>query len=84
MERILLSEAFMKYPKQYVVIVKIRKEPELFDKSGEVFLIANNSERAYKAASELDESYGSTTVMYGFDDTPEIGGLSVCSTETQP
>ena len=75
MERMWLSEARMKYPKQYFVAVNVAwKDNKLF---GDIYEIFPSHSTALVKMRELDKlgTMGETTVMEGFDDTPQIGGL---------
>ena len=79
MERMWLSEARMKYPKQYFVAVNLGYDEgyggcKIF---GDIYEIFPNHSTALAKMRELDKlgTMGETTVMQGFDDTPQIGGL---------
>ena len=78
MERLWTGDARMKYPKQWIVLVNITKEPG--NKSfGDVYLVTSDKKKAYATAKSLGESMGEYTVFAGYDDTPQIGGFTVCS-----
>ena len=75
MERMWLDEADMKYPKQYYVAVNVAWEKnKLF---GDIYEVFSNFEEGLAKSRELEQlgTMGRVTVMEGFDDTPQIGGL---------
>ena len=75
MERMWLDEAVMKYPKQYFVAVNVDwSDNKLFGDIYEVFSDFNEA-LAQKRELQKTGNLGKTTVMEGFDDTPQIGGL---------
>jgi hypothetical protein len=78
MERLWIDKVRMKYPKQWIVLVNIAYGPE--NKSfGDVYLVTSDKKKAYATAKSLGESMGEYTVIAGYDDTPQIGGFTVCS-----
>lgn len=79
MERIWSSEAMMKYPKQWIILVNIEDEPKTYKAIGDVYLVTPNKKEAYTKAKALGDSMGETMVIEGFNDTPQIGGLEIWS-----
>jgi hypothetical protein len=80
MERMWTQEAAHKYPKQWLVAVNITWEPG--SKSiGDIFMITPNKAEAYDKVMELRNSGDmcEVAVVRGYDDTPQIGGLTICS-----
>ena len=67
----------MKYPKKWIVLVNLSREPHnrVF---GDVYLVTSEKKEAYAKAKSLGDSMGEVKVVAGFDDTPQIGGLTVC------
>jgi hypothetical protein len=80
MERMWLQEATHKYPKQWFVAVNLAWEPinKIF---GDIYLVTHDKEEAFAKFEELRDKgeMGRVTVMEGFDDTPQIGGFTICS-----
>jgi len=77
MEKVWSEEVFMKYQKQWIVMVNLSTEPK--NKTiGDVLLVTPNKDEAYAKAKELGDSMGGTLVFEGFNDTPQIGGLELC------
>ena len=76
MERMWSSEAKMKYPKQWILMVNIADEPTTNKTFGDVYLITPDREDAYAKAIALGDSMGGKLIVEGFDDTQRyIGGL---------
>jgi hypothetical protein len=79
MERLWYGDAKMKYPKQWIVMVNIEDEPKTNKAFGDIFLVTANADEAYAKAEELGDSMGESFVFEGFNNTPQIGGLELCS-----
>ena len=78
MDRMWTEEAYMKYQKQWIVMVNLTDEKEddgAYKTIGDVYLVTSNKKEAYDKAIALGGTMGENTVVPGFDDTPEIGGL---------
>ncbi|MDR0220349.1 MAG: hypothetical protein LBI54_02965 [Lachnospiraceae bacterium] len=80
MERMWVQEAKHKYPKQWIVAVNLEWEPKN-KLIGDIFMVTPDEDEAYDKLMELDESgeMGEVMVKRGYDDTPQIGGLTICS-----
>jgi hypothetical protein len=78
MERLWFGDVKMKYPKQWIVFVNISHEPKN-RAIGDVYLVTSDRAKAYETAKSLGKSMGSLMVVEGFNDTPQIGGFTVCS-----
>ena len=80
MERMWVSEASMKYPKQWLVAVNLEWEPKN-KLVGDIFLVTPNEDEARSKLRELRKSgsMGDVMVVEGYNDTPQIGGLWVCN-----
>jgi len=77
-ERMWYGDVKMKYPKQWIVFVNISHEPKN-RAIGNVYLVTPVRAKAHETAISLGNSMGSLMVIQGFNDTPQIGGLTVCS-----
>jgi hypothetical protein len=75
-----VETASHKYPKQWIVAVNLEWEPKS-KLIGDVFMVTNSKDEAYGKVMELNESgeMGKVMVVPGYDDTPQIGGLTICS-----
>ena len=71
------EEAYMQYPKQWIVFVEMECDPETHKYMGIVYLVTNSKDEAYETERVLGGSRGNSVVMEGFNDTPQIGGLSL-------
>jgi hypothetical protein len=78
MERMWSEEAFMKYPKQWIVMVNMEDEPKTNKAFGDVFLVTPDKKEALAKEKELGDSMGEVFVFEGFNDTPQIGGIEIC------
>jgi len=78
-ERIWCGEAAMKYPKQWIVFVNIENDGDTHKPMGVVHLVTPSREEAYAEARIIGKSRGKKAVIEGFNDTPQIGGLSIWS-----
>ena len=58
--------------------MNMENEPKSNKVFGDVYLVTSDKKEAYSKAKELGESMGRNTVLAGFDDTPQIGGLEIC------
>ena len=76
-QKIWSEEAYMKYPKQWIVFVEMEYDPETYKYMGLVHLVTPNKNEAYEVERALGGNKGNTMVMEGFNDTPQIGGLSL-------
>jgi hypothetical protein len=80
MERMWVLEAAHKYPKQWLVAVNL-----IWDSGnkliGDIFMVTPNKDEAYEKVMELidGDQMGKVMVVQGYDDTPQIGGLTICS-----
>jgi hypothetical protein len=77
MERMWSEEAFMKYLKQWIVMVNISTESNNRT-FGDIVLVTPDEDEAYAKAKEIGDSMGGKLVFEGFNDTPQIGGLEIC------
>ena len=75
MQRVLATEVTMMYPKQWILLVNSRKEPERHCPSGEIYLISDSRDEIHTERCKIGNTLGDTLVVEGFDDTPRIGGL---------
>jgi hypothetical protein len=80
MERMWLLEARHKYPKQWFVAANVVWEPDN-KVLGDIFFVTSDKKEAYAKAKEIraNGEMGEVTVEEGFDDTPQIGGFTLCS-----
>ena len=78
-EKIWSAEAAKKYPKQWIVMVYVECDPETLKYMGIVHFVTPDKKEAYEKAKALDNNMGETAVVEGFNDTPQIGGLSLWS-----
>ena len=78
MERMWRADAKKKYPKQWIVMVNLSSEQN--NKTiGDIYLVTPNRNEAYSTAKNLGETMGKKMVIEGFNDTPQIGGLYLCT-----
>ena len=79
MERLWTGDVQMKYPKQWVVMVNLSHEKKGCRVIGEVHLVTPDKKEAYAKAIALKKEgkMGKVTVVPGYDDTPQIGGLEL-------
>ncbi|MCL2387262.1 MAG: hypothetical protein FWC89_06890 [Defluviitaleaceae bacterium] len=77
LEKIWTSEAKMQYPKQWIVMVNLEDDCQTNKVMGYVHVVTPSQKEAYKKAKELEDIMGRTVVIEGFDDTPQIGGLTL-------
>jgi len=78
MERMWTAKAKNKYPKQWIVMVNLSNEPH--NKTiGDIYLVTPDRKEAYDTAKALGDTMGKKVVIEGFNDTPQIGGLYLCS-----
>jgi hypothetical protein len=80
MERMWVLEASHKYPKQWLVAVNLAMEPKN-KVIGDIFLVTQDKKEAYAKAKEIrgNGDMGDVMVVEGYDDTPQIGGFTICS-----
>jgi hypothetical protein len=80
MERMWVLEAAHKYPKQWLVAVNLSDEPNN-RVIGDIYFVTPDKKEAYAKAIEIDNKgdMGETMVLEGYNDTPQIGGLTICS-----
>jgi len=78
MERMWFGDAMKKYPKQWIVMVNITDEPGTNKDLGDIYLVTPDKEEAYATAKALGRSMGRRMVFEGFNDTPQIGGFTIC------
>ena len=76
-KKIWSEEAYMLYPKQWIVFVEMEDDPNTHKKMGIVHFVTQDKNEAYEKAMSLGSAMGKTGVMEGFNDTPQIGGLSL-------
>jgi len=76
-QKIWSEEAYMQYPKQWIVFVEMEYDPETHKYMGLVYLVTNSKDDAYETERALGRSRGKTMVMEGFNDTPQIGSGSL-------
>ena len=77
MERMWFGEAKMKYPKQWIVMVNISYEPKN-KPFGDIYLVTPDKNEAYATAKAMGSREGRSAVVEGFNDTPQIGGFTIC------
>lgn len=76
MEKIWLREVSMQHPKKWVVMTHLEWDKEVMNKKiGVVYKVFDTHAEALEIMRSLDESYGMVSIIEGFDDTPQIGGL---------
>ena len=74
-EKIWVEEVAMMYPKKYIVMANIEYDKSGTNRSiGEVVVVEDTFKKAL-AIKESLQDMGKCTVVDGFDDTPQIGGL---------
>jgi len=76
-KKIWSEEAYMQYPKQWIVFVEMEYDHETHKHMGIVHFVTPNKKEAYAEAKALGDTMGKTGVMEGFNDAPQIGGLSL-------
>ncbi|MCL1843975.1 MAG: hypothetical protein FWF79_09195 [Defluviitaleaceae bacterium] len=76
-KKIWSEEAYMQYPKQWIVFVEMECDPETHKYMGFVHFVTADKDEAYEKANAIGRSMGKKVVMEGFNDTPQIGGLSL-------
>jgi hypothetical protein len=81
MERMWVQEAAHKYPKQWLVAVNLVWEQPGNRLIGDIFMVTDDEDEAHSKVRELRNSgeMGKVMVAQGYDDTPQIGGLTICS-----
>jgi hypothetical protein len=81
MERMWVQTAAHKYPKQWLVAVNLVCEQPGNRLIGDIFMVTDDEDEAYDKVMELRErgEMGEVMVVDGYDDTPQIGGLTICS-----
>ena len=77
MERMWSREVSMKYPKQWIVLVNLAYEEHTNKVIGDIYFVTPSEDEAYEKANEIGNSMGKRMVVEGFDNTPQIGGLSL-------
>ena len=78
MERMWRADAKKKYPMQWIVMVNLTTESS--NKTiGDIYLVTPNKKEAYDTAKALGDTMGKKMVIEGFNDTPQIGGLYLCT-----
>ncbi|MDR0220245.1 MAG: hypothetical protein LBI54_02440 [Lachnospiraceae bacterium] len=79
MERMWVREAAHKYPKQWFVAVNLAWEPKN-KLIGDIYLVTSDKADAFAKFEELKDKgeMGEVSVFEGFDDTPQIGGFTIC------
>ncbi|MCL1884262.1 MAG: hypothetical protein FWF81_11010 [Defluviitaleaceae bacterium] len=75
-KKIWSEEAYMQYPKQWIVFVEMEHDPKTHKYMGLVHFVTPDKDEAYEKAMALGNTKGKKGVMEGFNDTPQIGGLS--------
>jgi len=78
MERMWTAEAKKKYPMQWIVFVNLCWEPKN-KLIGDVLLVTQVKKDAYDTVKALGDTMGKKMVVEGFNDTPQIGGLYLCT-----
>ena len=76
-EKIWTGDAKMKYPKQWIVLVHLENDFETHKIIGIVHSVTPSKKEAYEKANSLENIMGRTVVIEGFNDTPQVGGLSL-------
>jgi hypothetical protein len=76
-EKIWSGKVANMYPKQWVVFVNMEYDKKTHKNMGVVYFITPNKKEAYAKERALGDSMGKTMVIEGFNDTPQIGGLSL-------
>ena len=78
MERMWRADAKKKYPMQWIVMVNLTTEHN--NKTiGSIYLVTPSKKEAYDTAKALGDTMGKKMVIEGFNDTPQIGGLYLCT-----
>ena len=76
MEKIWTSEAAMKYPEKWIVMVNLEESKEIRKAMGEVYFVTSDQREAYAKDRELGDSMGKTIVIAGHNQSQsEVGGL---------
>ena len=76
-KKIWAGDAKMQYPKQWIVLVHLEDDYKTHKVMGIVHTVTPNKKDAYEKARALENVMGRTMVIEGFNDTPQIGGLSL-------
>jgi len=69
-QKIWSEEAYMQYPKQWIVFVEMEYDPETDKYMGLVHLVTDSKDEAFEMARGLNKSRGKSAVIEGFNDTP--------------
>jgi len=78
MERMWRADAKKKYPKQWIVMVNLSSDQN--NKTfGDIYLVTSDRNEAYNIAKKIGDTMGKKMVIEGFNDTPQIGGLYLCT-----
>jgi len=75
MQRVPFVDLPMMYPKQWILLVNLQKEPTRHCSSGEVYWVSEQKDEIHAERRRLGDAMGRTMIVEGFDDTPRIGGL---------
>jgi hypothetical protein len=78
-EKIWSGKAATMYPKQWIVFVNMEYDKKTHKNMGIVHFTTSDKKEAYAKAKALGDTMGNTMVIEGFNDTPQIGGLSLWS-----
>ena len=76
-KKIWSGEAIHQYPKQWVVLVEMEYDNETHKHMGVVYYVTSEKKEAYAKSKSLGDTMGKKMVVEGFNDTPQIGGLSL-------
>ena len=73
------GDVMMMYPKQWVILTDLERKNDPYKVSGYVHFITSDENEARLILKDIRASKGAgyATVVEGFDDTPQIGGLEL-------
>jgi len=78
-KKIWSGDAIHQHPKQWIVFVEMEYDPETYKHMGIIHFVTPDKKEAYAKSKALGDTMGKKMVIEGFNDTPQIGGLSLWS-----
>jgi len=77
MERVWVSEITMAYPRKFIIFVNTDWADDGSGKMmGDFYDVKDTYEEALELEKSLEDSMAKISIFEGFDDSPQIGGLS--------
>ncbi|MDR2167903.1 MAG: hypothetical protein LBE35_08670 [Clostridiales bacterium] len=79
-ERVWTQEVMMRYPKKWIVMVNVDWDGTgrnmLF---GSIYAIKDTWDEAFDLKKSLEGSMEKVSIVEGYNDMPQIGGLYICN-----